>query len=263
MRESEARVREMLAESDIDAREAEPLVERLSELDRLVDETVREPGPELAALIAGLVTSAAVTPFRRRHARVLVAAAVAFGTVGVGGIAAAANELPPGAQRVVADFSLRYLPFTIPGPEAREDEVDLDATDPTPSPAVSEEGQARPVEPAETPEASPMQRPQAPAQTPGTVPEKAPSPPPAPAPVEPQPAPTPTAPTDEATEGGAPVEGSDTSAGEEPEPTTSPDAEAAPTPSEPSSSPSPGDSEVNTRPWDGGESGVPSPSPSP
>lgn len=267
MRQSEFRVREMFAESDMDARETEPLVERLSELDRLVDDTVR-PGPDLAALIAGMVASATVTPFRRRHARVLVAAAVAFGTVGAGGIAAAANELPPAAQRVVADFSEQYLPFTIPGPEARTSE-DVEVTDPTPAPEVSDDGQDRPVEPAATPEATPTPGTQAPAKTPRAKPSKAPSPstPPAPtsAPVEPEPAPTPSAPTGEATEGSAPVDGSDASAGGEvePEPATSADAEAAPTPSEPSSSPSPGDSEVNTRPWDGGESGEPSPSPSP
>jgi hypothetical protein len=109
MMRPEDRAREMLAESGIPEAGSTRLMESLTALGRSVDEVVPLPGPELTALM----TSAA-GPSRRRRARLMVATAVALGTVGAGGFAAAANELPDGAQNIVAAFSERYLPFDLP-----------------------------------------------------------------------------------------------------------------------------------------------------
>ena len=112
MMRPEDRAREMLAESGIPEAGSTRLLESLTELGRAVDEVEPLPGPELTSLIAGTSRGAAS---RRRRARVMVATAVALGTVGAGGLAAAANELPDGAQDLVAEFSERYLPFDLPG----------------------------------------------------------------------------------------------------------------------------------------------------
>ena len=113
---TENRVRELLAESGITGPDTDELATRLSALEQYVDDTPPEPSPQLAALMAGKVTAAVVTPFSRRRGRVLVASLVAVGAVGAGGIAAAANELPAPAQDIVAELSERYLPFSLPRP---------------------------------------------------------------------------------------------------------------------------------------------------
>ena len=117
MTETEARVREMLAESDIDGEGLDELFACLVGLECYVDETAPEPSPELAALMAGLASNVVVVPIRRRRGRLFIAGAAAFGTVAAGGIAAAANELPPAAQTIVAEFSEEFLPFELPRPE--------------------------------------------------------------------------------------------------------------------------------------------------
>lgn len=123
MTQSERRVRDLLAESDI-TDESEDLVTTLLTLEESLLEEAPAPSPELAALLAN--PRGTVTPLHRRSGRVLIAGAVAFGTVAAGGLAAAANELPPGAQGLVADFSQRYLPFELPEPT---EEPALDGAD--------------------------------------------------------------------------------------------------------------------------------------
>jgi hypothetical protein len=125
MMRPEDRAREMLAESRIPEAGSTRLLESLTELGRSVDEVEPLPGPELASLMAR-TSRGATGPSRRRRARLMVATAVAVGTVGAGGLAAAANELPDGAQDLVANFSERYLPFDLPrsgaagtGPDSR------------------------------------------------------------------------------------------------------------------------------------------------
>lgn len=113
MMRPEDRAREMLAESGIPEAGSTRLLESLTELGRSLDEVEPLPGPELTSLMAR-TSRGAIGPARRRRARLMVATAVAVGTVGAGGLAAAANELPDGAQDLVADFSERYLPFDLP-----------------------------------------------------------------------------------------------------------------------------------------------------
>lgn len=167
MTHSEERLREMLAESGIADEGSERLLECLATLERNVDDTPPEPGPELAALMARAGTAVRTTVLSRRRGRVLVAGAVAFGTVAAGGIAAAANELPPDAQRLVAEFSERYLPFELPRPDVRpesreEDEPEQPVTtwqdqgDDVPSPVLPG---STPTTPAKSAEASPRTEP--------------------------------------------------------------------------------------------------------
>jgi hypothetical protein len=134
----EDRAREMLAESGIPEAGSTRLVESLSALARSLDEVEPSPGPELTSVMAGAARGA-VVPFRRRRARLMVATAVALSTVGAGGVVAAANELPEGAQNLVARFSERYLPFDLPPAEPRpvDDEARLAPVQQTP-PAVTE-----------------------------------------------------------------------------------------------------------------------------
>jgi hypothetical protein len=108
----EDRAREMLAEAGIPEAGSTRLVGSLTALGRTVDEVEPLPGPELRSLL-----TRPSRPARRRRARLMMATAVALGTVGAGGVAAAANELPDPAQDFVAKFSQRYLPFDVPRAE--------------------------------------------------------------------------------------------------------------------------------------------------
>ena len=119
MSDTRALVLEMLAESGIDGDGSDELVSCLTELDVYVDDNPPEPSPELAALMASLAPDNVVAGrFGRRRTRLFIAGAAAFGAVGAGGIAAAAaNELPSGAQTIVAEFSERFLPFELPYPD--------------------------------------------------------------------------------------------------------------------------------------------------
>lgn len=247
MTRPDERVREMLAESGIPAVGSEELVECLTALERHVDATPPVPGPELAALLAPRPVAAPI-PFPRRHRRVLVAGVLALGTVAAGGIAAAANELPPSAQTVVAKFSERFLPFTLPRPDDRP-MPDGDAPAPADDyePAIDDyliipESAAVPAPPAPTTTATPA--PSAPA-TPLASPSSLPSPA-LPAPsgevsAVPSPAPTSAPDGDEAESGG--TDGSQAAPGEEvtTAPSTGESAPASPAPSSPppSAGPSP------------------------
>ena len=166
------RAREMLEQSGIPEEGSDQLIECLTALERSVPDTAPEPGPELAALMARTSRAVVVAPFARRRRRLLIAGAVAFGTVAAGGIAAAANELPSGAQDVVAEFSERFLPFDLPRPEVRRPDrgddgspeqpiVPVDATpglqtpggeDPSITPT---EGPTSGASPSKTPSSSP------------------------------------------------------------------------------------------------------------
>lgn len=121
MTHDDARLRAMLAESGIAEEGSEQLLASLSTLERYAEDPPPAPSPELAAMLGGLRGDQRVVPLRRRPGRLLVATAVALGTVAAGGIAAAANELPPGAQDLVADFGKRYLNVELPRSEDRTD----------------------------------------------------------------------------------------------------------------------------------------------
>lgn len=222
MTDTELRVRDMLAESGIEGEGCEEIVERLVSLERYVDDAPPEPSPELAALMAGMARTVVTAPFARRRSRMLIAGAVAFGTVAAGGIAAAANELPPAAQSLVAELSERYLPFVLPHPDARR------------APQQDEPG-STPATEGTDPEPG--------AGTPGTTPGGAPS---ATETADPTPQPSTSA---SPAPSGLPTPG-----------TAEPTPSAGPTGiPEPSLAPSPGTDGATTDPQ-AGESVVPSPS---
>jgi hypothetical protein len=137
MMRPEDRAREMLAESGIPETGSTMLMDSLTALGRSLEEVEPQPGPVLTSLMA----DAARTP-RRRRARMVVASAVALGTLGAGGVAAAANELPDGAQDLVAKFSERYLPFDLPRAETPGVDPDTWSVPSLPAPPSSQSGQA-------------------------------------------------------------------------------------------------------------------------
>ena len=169
------RAQEMLEQSGIPEEGSEQLIECLAALERSVPDTAPEPGPELAALMARTSKAVVVAPFARRRRRLLIAGAVAFGTVAAGGIAAAANELPSGAQDVVAEFSERFLPFDLPRPDPRRpDRGDDDSPEQEPIvPVDATPGLQTPG--SEDPSIAPTERPTS-AASPSTAPSSAPSP---------------------------------------------------------------------------------------
>jgi hypothetical protein len=237
MADRDAGVRDVLAEAGLSADQEPSLVELLEALADVDEEHVPEPSPGLAALMADLPV---LSSRPQRRLRVLVAGGVAASMVCAGGIAAAANELPASAQRIVAEFSQRYLPFQLPQPEESEPEVPTEA-DPAPDTPgqVTQEPQVgtETVSPADDSDETTPTSPRRIRGTASPTPDLVPSPvttaaPPAPGPTE-----TPTTdleptPTEEAT----PTE-EETVA----DPT---DGEAAPSPvEEPTSTESPTDSE--------------------
>jgi hypothetical protein len=119
MTEVSVRVREMLEESGMSGTDQE-LLELLVGLEQqYVDIPVPEPGPQLATLLGGGVTgSSMVRPLLGGRRGVVAAGALALSGLLTTGVAAA-NELPPPAQRWIAEFSERFLPFDLPGPEDR------------------------------------------------------------------------------------------------------------------------------------------------
>lgn len=117
MSDLDVQVRSMLAEAGINEEGSEELVRLLASLDATyVDGAAPEPGPELAVLLGGREAPLA-RPRRPRGRRAAATGLVALGVVASTGWAAAANELPRPAQRWVADFSQRYLPFDLPYPQ--------------------------------------------------------------------------------------------------------------------------------------------------
>lgn len=248
--ESSERLHSMLLESGIEVEDHGPLLESLTALhDRYVDGTVPEPSAELAALLAG-AGKVVRAPFATRRARLLVAGAVAFGAVGVGGVAAAAtNELPTGAQQFVAEFSERYLPFHLPRPEVTP-EADDQAPEPAPPVTTGDDRDATPSGEPSRPARSPRSKPTEPAApvpvTPVTPePGEPSSDPESPWPSELLPTPSAEPSTGEGEDSG---EGEDPQAAPsepasptpEPSPTEEPeDPSAGPSPSEPAPEPSP------------------------
>lgn len=258
--EIEARLREMLAESGIEDEGSDELVGCLRELERYVDETPPEPSPQLAAVMAGLARNVVTAPFGRRRTRLFIAGAAAFGTVAAGGIAAAAEVLPPAAQTIVAEFSEKYLPFELPHPDGQRQPRQSTPDDPVVTTDREDSGNEYDA-PVATPESN-----QTTAQEPTTEPSVAPTPSaeatptaqptegtePTVSPTDPSVAPDPSdVPTDEVT---------DPEAGGSP--STDPSAE----PSDPSAEPSPSSSPTptaNTRTESGDDpSSTPSSSPS-
>lgn len=267
MTQPDERLRAMLAEAGIPPEDAEDLIETLAVLERFVDETPPRPGPELAALMAGAARAVVVSPFSGRRGRILLAGAVAFGTVAAGGIAAAANELPSSAQTVVADFSERFLPFRLPHPSAAtDDEPDVQSpqpaeeTDEAPAPRVpapTSTGQPPSADPTSSadpapPTASPTALPTT--SGPTTSPEATPD-------ATPEPDPTPTEDgdgLDEPEVGTDPLEGADDGVTQTPDSDGS-ETEAAPETADPDASPSTNGDGVNSRKGGGGGETAPPP----
>ena len=103
---------------ELDLAEDRELTDILTSVHALGEAPAPRPSPALAALLSGAATPPArgrVLLLRRR----VVAGATALGLAAAGatGVAAAANELPDGAQRLVARFSEHFLPFAFPPPE--------------------------------------------------------------------------------------------------------------------------------------------------
>lgn len=118
MSDVEVRVRGMLEESGLGG--SEELVSLLAALEaRYVEDVVPEPGPELATLLGGGGAGGRGGAGGAGGRRAAAAGVVALGLVVTTGWAAAANELPTAAQRWVAQFSQRYLPFDVPFPDTR------------------------------------------------------------------------------------------------------------------------------------------------
>lgn len=117
-------VNSILAESGLDPSESEELTAFLMSLESLVDATAPVPTPALALLLAGGAAGGAANPLTvRRHQNALAAAALAVSAIVSTGVAAAANDLPVPAQRVVAEFSHRFLPFDLPHPEEASEDL--------------------------------------------------------------------------------------------------------------------------------------------
>lgn len=192
-----ARAEDLFREADLPGEDAGALESFVDGLRALGEAEPPVPSPELAAMIA----RPSARPAGRSQRRVIALAAAATGFCGltVTGVAAAANELPEPAQRLVATFSERYLPFEFPQPVESPDRGPLEDGDPAPIvtptlPVPPEEGgttvPSGPAEPSErTPEPSPQPS-EAPTGTP-TEPSQAPSAPPT-ATSEPTDGPTPT-----------------------------------------------------------------------
>ena len=116
----------MMEESGLDPFESDELAAFLAMLGSLVPESAPVPSPALARLLAGGATSAgaAVVPLAaRRHQNAFAAVVLAVTGIVATGVAAAANDLPPTAQRMVAEFSDRFLPFDFPYPEERSENL--------------------------------------------------------------------------------------------------------------------------------------------
>lgn len=93
--------------------ELEPVVAALRSL---IPTYVPQPSPALAALLAHPPRFVARTP--RRHRYAVGAAAAALTSLTATGVAAAAGELPPSAQDLVAHISEKLLPGPLQLPES-------------------------------------------------------------------------------------------------------------------------------------------------
>jgi hypothetical protein len=122
MNEENDLIKDMIAESGLDAAEYADVAEALAALRGLAPSEPPAPSTELAALLSGGV----VTPLpvgRSRKRRIVLASGAVAATLVLGtGIAAASNNLPAGAQKFANDFSKKHLPFTFPSPDERGDE---------------------------------------------------------------------------------------------------------------------------------------------
>ena len=89
----------------------------LEEMLALVPDEAPAPSDELEAALAGHRPSAVRTGRVVSLSTCAAAGLLSASTVvGLGGIAAAANQLPDGMQRAVSEWSQRHLPFTFPRP---------------------------------------------------------------------------------------------------------------------------------------------------
>jgi len=113
----------MIEESGLDLIESEELAAFLTMVGSMV-ESAPLPSPALAGLLSGGVAGTDVVSLSvRRHQNALAAAVLALSGIVVTGVAAAANDLPPTAQRLVAEFSQRFLPYDFPFPERRAENL--------------------------------------------------------------------------------------------------------------------------------------------
>lgn len=113
----------MIEESGLDPIESEQLAAFLTMVGSMV-QSAPVPSAALASLLSGgAAGTAAVSLAARRHQNALAAAVLALSGIVVTGVAAAANDLPPTAQRLVAEFSQRFLPYDFPFPERRAENL--------------------------------------------------------------------------------------------------------------------------------------------
>lgn len=113
MKEGSNPIRDMIAESGLDAAEYADVAEALAALRSAVPTEAPAPSPELAGLLGGGV----VTQLRPRKHTTAVATGVAGALILLGGVAAASNNLPDPLQRFAHDVSHKVLPFEFPAPE--------------------------------------------------------------------------------------------------------------------------------------------------
>jgi hypothetical protein len=113
---STSRLDVLLTEAGLDPFDQQALTV-LEEMLALVPDEAPAPSAELQAALSGRRPAV----FRAGSAVSLPACAAAAllsvsTVVGLGGLAAAANQLPDGMQRAVSEWSQRHLPFTFPRP---------------------------------------------------------------------------------------------------------------------------------------------------
>ena len=114
----------MIEESGLDAFESDELAAFLAMVGSLVDDGAPTPSPALAKLLSGAAAGAGpISLAVRRHQNALAAAVLAVTGIVATEVAAAANDLPPPAQRIVADLSNRFLPFDFPYPGTRAENL--------------------------------------------------------------------------------------------------------------------------------------------
>ena len=143
-------VQSLLSEAGV-LDDAGALRRTLEGLAPLVPDDAPVPSPRLAAALAG------TAPVRRPHHRfrfAVAGGALAAGVaVGLGGLAAA-NELPDGAQRAVAQWSERHLPFQFPEPTTSTPAPGTDSHTDSPTDSPTGSSSSAPTAPTTSPHGS-------------------------------------------------------------------------------------------------------------
>lgn len=113
MQEGRDPIRDMIAESGLDADDYAGVADALATLRSVVPADPPTPSAELAALL----TAGTVVALRPRRNSLAVASGVTAALVLASGVAAATNNLPDPLQRFAHDVSEKVLPFEFPDPD--------------------------------------------------------------------------------------------------------------------------------------------------